>query len=97
MPIRRMGVVGAWCRISGIHWRVRERVLAWSSAGEGESTGKIYFLFSKTFFFFLTMIYKCKDQRSTKRENGQLLIALLNEKRFLARLIPPESINPRLH
>lgn len=52
MPIRRMGVVGAWCRISGIHWRVRERVLAWSSAGEGESTGKIYFLFSKTFFFF---------------------------------------------
>lgn len=52
VPIRRMGVVGAWCRISGIHWRVRERVLAWSSAGEGESTGKIYFLFSKTFFFF---------------------------------------------
>lgn len=63
----------------------------------GREHGKDLLSIFQNVFFFLTMIYKCKDQRSTKRENGQLLIALLNEKRFLARLIPPESINPRLH
>lgn len=53
VPIRRMGVVGAWCRISGIHWRVRERVLACEQRRGGREHGKdLLSIFQNVFFFF---------------------------------------------